>query len=97
MCIYLAADTTDALLGLELVDKGNNIVFSSTESLSEINIIGVVRFSIGEPLRQENLAYMRFFGRNLNICAKVVECSVASRWPLRPSKLVPYACFSNDE
>lgn len=97
VCVYLAADTQDALLGLELVDKGHNIVFSSIESLSGINVIGVVSFSIGEPLKQENLACIRFFGRNLNICAKIVECSVASRWPLLPSKLVPYACFSNDK
>ncbi|WP_123587463.1 class I SAM-dependent methyltransferase [Pseudomonas fluorescens] len=97
VCVYLSADNQYAQMGIELVDKNNNIVWSSLESLSEIGTIGVVKFSLDKSLKQEDLACVRFFGRNLNICAKIVECSVVSPWPLRPSKLVPYACFSNDE
>jgi len=92
VCIYLSADSEGASLGVELVDKNNCIVWSSVESLSSINIIGIVNFTL-TTFKQKELSVVRFFGRNLNVCASIVECEVASRWPLRPSKSVPCMFF----
>lgn len=97
VCVYLSADTQDADLGVELVGKDNIVVWNSVEMLSGVSTVGVVSFSIGKRFKQEDIAFIRFFGRNLSVGVKVVECSVVSRWPLRATKLVPYVCFSNEE
>ncbi|MFJ4195320.1 class I SAM-dependent methyltransferase [Pseudomonas sp. NPDC089534] len=97
VCVYLSDDSEDAQLGVELVSKNNTILWCSLAQLSDVDVVGVVDFSIGEVFDLEDLAVVRFFGRCFDVGVKVVECSVMSRWPLRQSKLVPYACFSNDE
>ena len=97
VCVYLATDTQEGRLGVELVDKSHNVIWNSSETLSGVSTLGVVGFSIDKTLRQEDLAFIRFFVRDLSVGVKVVECSIAPRWPLRSTKLVPYVCFLNDE
>ncbi|CAH0217664.1 hypothetical protein SRABI89_02154 [Pseudomonas koreensis] len=95
--LYLSADIKGAQLGIELIGKSNNIIWNSTTVLSAVDTIGLVRFSLGNVLQQEEVAFIRFFGRDSGPCVKIVECSMVSRWPLRPNKLVPCAYFSYDE
>lgn len=97
VCICLSSDAHGAQLGMELVDKRNNVIMNCLQDLAGVNDIGVVKFPFGRTLRQEDLSLVRFFGRLQDSCAKVVECSVTSRWPMRRTKIVPYVCFSNYE
>ncbi|WP_081625790.1 class I SAM-dependent methyltransferase [Pseudomonas mandelii] len=97
LCVYLSAESEGAQLGVEVVDKSNSIVWNSIEELSDVNTVGVVNFSLGKSLRREDVSFIRVFGRKLDVGVQVVECSITSRWPFRPSRLIPYACFKNDE
>ncbi|MNG39958.1 hypothetical protein D3C84_1283260 [compost metagenome] len=72
-------------------------MWSSIEELSYVDTIGMVNFSLGKSLQQDDVAFIRVFGRKLDVAVQVVECLVESRWPFSPSRLVPYACFTNDE
>jgi len=97
VCVYLESDTKEAKLGIEVIDKNNSILWSSLEPLSSVNTIGVVNFFPGKVLQQDDVAFVRFFGQNLNEGVNVLECSVLPRLPFRSSRLIPYACFTNDE
>lgn len=97
VCVYLSGDSVTAKLGVEVVGKDNSIVWNSVESLSSVRGIGVVSFSLMAPLKQENVASIRIFGRDLDIAVQIVECSVTSLWPFSGRKKVPYVCFTNDE
>ncbi|HWH88320.1 MAG TPA: methyltransferase domain-containing protein [Pseudomonas sp.] len=97
VCVYLSGDAHNAHLGVELVDRSNKVVWNAIKVLSGIDTVGVVNFSIGETFKQENLAFIRFFAKDLYIKANVVECLVTPRWPLRSTKVIPYVCFSHDE
>lgn len=97
LCVYLSADTEFAQLGVEVIDKNNQIVWCSTEGLSGVNTVGVVHFLLGKSLLQEDVGFVRVFGRKLDVSVQMVECSVAPRLPFRSSRIIPYACLTNDE
>ena len=97
VCVYLSADFDEGHLGIELVDKGNRVVWNSMEKLQGLNTVGLVSFSFERHLRQEDLAFIRFFVKDPSLRVKIVECSIVSRWRLLPNKLVPCAYFSYEE